>query len=166
VTESVDRDRDAFDLLRASEGAITGTVVCAAAIAATAAHIGSIAQLSVVILGTVGVYWLAHLHAETIGSTLTRGHHPLAALRHAFWETLPIAAVSVVPLGVLVVTTIFGVDIVPAAKIALVATIALLVVYSYIAGARGGLDAKGKLASALAGGAIGLIVVLLKVGLH
>ena len=166
MTEPVGGGRDALDLVRASEGAITGTVVCAAAIAATAGHIDTTAQLSLVILGTVGVYWIAHLHAETIGSTLTHRHHPRAALRHAVWETLPIAGVSVVPLGVLLLTTVVGVGIVPAAKLALLATTALLIVYSYIAGARAGLDLRGRLASAAAGGAVGLLVVLLKVGLH
>jgi len=39
--------------------------------------------LCLVILGTVTVYWLAHLHAETLGSALTHGHHPLLAFRHA-----------------------------------------------------------------------------------
>jgi hypothetical protein len=166
VAEPVVDRPAALDLVRASEGAIVGTVVCAAAIAATAGHIDSIAQLCLVILGTVGVYWLAHLHAETIGSTLTQRHHPLAALRHAFWQTLPIAAVSVIPLCVLLVTTLLGFEIVPAAKIALFGTIALLILYSYIAGSRAGLDAKGRWASAVAGGGIGLLVVMLKVGLH
>jgi hypothetical protein len=158
--------RDASALFRSSEEAITGTVVCAAAIAATAGHIDSTAQLSLVILGTVGVYWIAHLHAETIGSSLTQGHHPLTAVRHAFWVTLPIAGASILPLGVLLLSKLFGADVNTAAKIALFATVALLAIYSYVAGARGGLDLTGRLASAAAGGAVGLLVVLLKVGLH
>jgi hypothetical protein len=166
VAEPAATPRDASALFRASEGAITGTVVCAAAIAAGAGHIETTGQLSLVILGTVAVYWIAHLHAETIGSSLTHGHHPLAAIRHAFWETLPIAGASVLPLGVLLVAKLFGADLSTAAKTALFATVALLAIYSYLAGARGGLDLTGRLASAAAGGAVGLLVVLLKVGLH
>ncbi|HET6939691.1 MAG TPA: hypothetical protein VFI19_13835 [Nocardioides sp.] len=158
--------RDASALFRSSEGAITGTVVCAAAIAATAGHIETTGQLSLVILGTVAVYWIAHLHAETIGSSLTHGHHPLIAIRHAFWETIPIAGASVLPLGVLLLSKLFGADVNTAAKIALFATVALLAIYSYVAGARGGLDMRGRLTSAAAGAAVGLLVVLLKVGLH
>jgi hypothetical protein len=166
VGEPAVAPRDALALFRASEGAITGTVVCAAAIAAGAGHIKTTAELSLVILGTVAVYWIAHLHAETIGSALTHRHHPLAAIRHAFWETLPIAAASVVPLGVLLLTTLFGADLKTAAWTAMYASVALLAIYSYIAGARGGLDISGRLASAAAGGAVGVLVVLLKAGLH
>jgi hypothetical protein len=166
VAEPAADTRDPLALFRASEGAITGTVVCAAAIAAGAGHIHTVGELSLVILGTVAVYWIAHLHAETIGSALTHRHHPFAAIRHAFWETLPIAAASVVPLGVLLVTTLFGAGLTTAARTAVYATVALLAIYSYVAGARGGLDTAGRLASAAAGAGVGLLVVLLKAGLH
>ena len=45
-------------------------------------------------------------------------------------------------------------------------TIALLVVYSYVAGARGGLDRWGRFWSAVLGGLLGLVVVAFKVALH
>src|SRR3982751_1157588 len=59
---------DLLGLRRGGEGAITGTVVCAAAIAYSAGHVQSTAHLSLVILGTVAVYWVAHLHAVTLGN--------------------------------------------------------------------------------------------------
>ena len=74
-------------------------------------HAYSTAQLVVAITATVAVYWLAHLHAVTIGSSLTHGHHPIRALRHALVETAPVAAASVVPLAVLVVTRLAGADL-------------------------------------------------------
>lgn len=158
--------RDPLGLVRGGEGAITGTVVCAAAIAYSAGYKDTIGQLSLVILGTVAVYWIAHLHAVTIGSALTHRHHPVAALRHALRETLPIAGASVVPLGVLLVAFVLGAEIRTAAWIALIATIALLTLYSHLAGVRGGLDTAGRIASAATGAGVGLLVVLLKVGLH
>lgn len=158
--------RDPLGLVRGGEGAITGTVVCAAAIAAGTGHTETTAQLSLVILGTVAVYWVAHLHAVTIGNALTHRHHPAAALRHALVETLPIAGASVVPLAVLLLCRLVGAELYVAAWTALIATIALLTLYSYVAGARGGLDLTGRLASAAAGAGVGLLVVLLKVGLH
>ena len=158
--------RDLLGLRRGGEGTITGTVVCAAAIAYSAGHLESTAQLSLTILGTVFVYWIAHLHAVTIGHALTHRHHPLIAFRHALVETLPIAGASVVPLVVLLATTLLGVDLRTSAWIALIATIALLTGYSYEAGARGGLDLRGRLACATAGAGVGLLVVLLKVALH
>lgn len=167
--ESPGRDLDGDDrlgLYRGAEGLITGTVVCAAAIAYGAGHLDTTGTLCLAILGTVLVYWLAHLHAETIGSALTHGHHPMLALRHALSATWPIAGVSVLPVGILLVAELFGADLRTAAWVALIATIGLLTVYSYLAGARGGLDARGRLVSAAAGAGLGILVALLKVALH
>jgi len=47
-----------------------------------------------------------------------------------------------------------------------IVTIGLLSVYSYLAGARGGLDTGGRIASAAAGAALGIVVAALKVALH
>ena len=158
--------RDPLGLVAGGEGTITGTVVCAAAIAYAAGHTGSVWELSGVILGTVAVYWVALLHAVTIGASLTHRHHPVAAFRHALRETWPIAGASVVPLGVLLVSSLLGAELRTAAWCALIATNVLLAVYSYVAGVRGGLDTGGRIASGVAGLALGLLVVLLKVGLH
>ena len=160
------RRADPLRLVSGGEGVITGTVVCAAVIAYGVGHADSTAQLSVAIVATVGVYWLAHLHAVTIGSSLTHGHHPVMALRHAFVETAPVAAVSVVPLAVLLLTRVVGASLSASAWAALVVTIGLLATYSYVGGARGGLDTTGRITSAVAGAGIGVLVALLKVGLH
>jgi len=145
---------------------MTGTVVCAAVIAYGAGHAESVSHLARGILGTVAIYWLAHLHAVTIASSLTHRHHPVMALRHALGETWPIAGASVLPVGVLLVSSLLGADLETASWIAMIATIALLTGYSYLAGARGGLDTWGRVASAAAGAALGILVALLKVALH
>ncbi len=158
--------RDPLGLVTGGEGAITGTVVCAAAIAASAGHVSSLGHLCVAILGTVGVYWLAHVHAVTLGSALTHRHHPVVAFRHALLENVPLAGASVVPLLTLLVCRLAGAELRTASWIALIATIGLLTVYSYVAGARGGLDARGRVASACVGAGLGILVALLKLGLH
>lgn len=170
-TRESDRGRpeeegDRLGLYRGAEGLITGTVVCAAAIAYGAGHLDTTGTLCLAIIGTVAVYWLAHLHAETLGSALTHRHHPLLALRHALAATWPIAGVSVLPVGILLVAELFGAGLRTAAWVALIATIGLLTVYSYMAGARGGLDPRGRLLSAAAGAGLGILVALLKVALH
>ena len=156
---------DRFGLYRGAEGLITGTVVCAAAIAYGGAKVETTGTLCLVIIGTIAVYWLAHLHAETLGSALTHRYHPRLALRHALVATWPIAGVSALPLGILLVAEVFGAELRPAAWVALVATIGLLTFYSYMAGARGGLDARGRVASAAAGAGLGILVALLKIAL-
>ncbi|WP_244928471.1 hypothetical protein [Nocardioides sp. W7] len=155
-----------FRLVLGGEGAITGTVVCAAVIAYGVGHAQTTAHLSLAIAATVTVYWIAHLHAVTIGSALTHGHHPSQALRHALVETAPVALVSIVPLAILLVTRLAGAKLSTSAWTALIATIGLLAVYSYVAGARGGLDLGGRIASAAVGAGVGILVALLKLALH
>jgi hypothetical protein len=157
---------DLLGLALGGEGAITGTVICASVIAYGVGHYDSTGQLSLVIIATVSVYWLAHLHALTIGNALNSGHHPVTALRHAFIETLPLAAASIVPLAVLLLTRLLGADLSTSAWTAMWVSVGLLAVYSYVGGARGGLDLYGRILSALVGASIGVLVALLKVALH
>jgi hypothetical protein len=58
--------RDPLGLVAGGEGTITGTVVCAAVIAYAGNEAESVWKLTGAILGTVAVYWVAHLHAVTI----------------------------------------------------------------------------------------------------
>ena len=157
---------DRLGLYRGAEGLITGTVVCTAAIAYGAAKSETTGTLCMVILGTVTVYWLAHLHAETLGSALTHRHHPMLALRHALAATWPIAGVSVLPVGILLLAELLGAELRTAAWIALIASIGLLTAYSYLAGARSGLNPRGRVVSAAAGAGLGILVALLKIALH
>jgi hypothetical protein len=157
---------DRLGLISGGEGVFTGTVVCAAAIAYGAGHLNSTAELCVAIFGTVLVYWLAHLHARTLGAAVTHGHHPAAALRLALAETWPIAGASVLPIVILILAEIAGASLRTAAWVALIVTIVLLTGYSYLAGVRSGLSTWGKVASAAVGAGIGILVALLKVALH
>jgi hypothetical protein len=157
---------DPLGLITGGEGVFTGTVVCAAAIAYGAAHLESTAELSVAIFGTVLIYWIAHLHATTLGASLTHAHHPVQAFRIALAETWPIAGASVLPIVVLLVAELAGASLRTAAWFALAATIVLLTTYSYLAGVRSGLGTWGRIASAAIGAGIGLLVALLKLSLH
>ncbi len=163
-SERVTADR--WGLLRGGEGLMTGTVVSAAVLAATAGHVNSTAQLSVAIAGTTFVYWLAHLHAATIGAGVRDGMHPLAALRAGALHTWTVAAASLLPLAVLLLAEMVGADVEVASWIALGATVALLTVYSYLAGRRGGLGPRGSVVCAAAGCGLGLLVAVLKAALH
>src|SRR3954452_15994400 len=157
---------DRLGLISGGEGVFTGTVVCAAAIAYGAGHLNSTAELCVAIFGTVLVYWLAHLHARTLGAAVTHGHHPTAALRLALAETWPIAGASVLPIVILILAEIAGASLRTAAWVALIVTIVLLTGYSYLAGVRSGLGPWGRVASAAVGAGIGILVALLKLALH
>jgi hypothetical protein len=165
-TDSADGRSDPLGLFGGGEGLITGTVVCAAVIAASAGHLESTARLTLSIVGAVLVYWLAHLHALTLGFAASGGHHPAIAFRHALAHTWYIVAASLLPVGVLLVAEVAGATLAGAAWAALYATIGLLGAYSFLAGRRGGLGWWGSLASAAAGAALGGLIALLKAALH
>jgi len=160
------RPSDRLGLAAGAEGAITGTVVCAAVIAYGAGHFDSTGQLSLAIVGTLVVYWLAHLHATTLAISLIHRHHPVMALRHALAETWHILGVSALPLVALLLCNLAGASMRTSSWLALIVTIGLLTAYSFVAGMRGGLGVGGRLASAAAGAALGVLVALLKVALH
>ena len=148
------------------EGIITGTVVSAAAIAATAGHLTEDTRLILGILGSVLIYWLAHVHARTLGDAVARQAHPRSALRDALAETWPILAAALVPIGILAISEVAGATIRTAAWIAVIASTVLLTVYSYLAGRRGGLGLGGSLLSASVGAALGVLIIVMKAGLH
>jgi hypothetical protein len=157
-------ERDPLGMIN-GEGVITGTVVSAAAIAAAAGHLEE-TRLVLVILGTAFIYWLAHLHARTLGEAVKHRTHPMNALREALAETWPILAAALLPAAILFVTQLAGVKVRTGAWIAVIASTVLLTVYSFLAGRRGGLGLGGSLISAAIGAGLGLLVVGLKASLH
>ncbi len=100
------RERDPLGLIN-GEGVITGTIVSAAVIAAAVGHLEE-SHLVLAILGTAFIYWLAHLHARTLGDAVKHRTHPVNALKEALAETWPILAASLVPALILFLTQVFG----------------------------------------------------------
>ena len=164
--ERPDERPDPFGLISGGEGLITGTIVCASVIAAAGNFAHSTIQLALAILGTVLVYWLAHLHANAVARAVAEGHRPLRALRLAARHTWPIAAASLLPSVFLLGSELTGATLRTAAWTALFATVGLLAAYSYLAGRRSGLGVWGSLAAAVAGAGLGCLVALVKSMLH
>jgi hypothetical protein len=157
-------ERDALGMIN-GEGMITGTVVSAAVIAAAVGHLEE-TRLVIAILATAFIYWLAHLHARTLGDAVKHHTHPIDALKEALAETWPILAAALVPAVILIVTQLAGADIRTAAWIAVISSTVLLTVYSFFAGRRGGLGIAGSLVSASIGAMLGILIIVLKAGLH
>jgi len=160
----LERERDPLGMIN-GEGIITGTVVSAAVIAAAAGHLEE-THIVLAILGTAFIYWLAHLHARTLGDAVKHRTHPVDALREALAETWPILAASLLPAVIMLIAKLVGADIRRAAWIAVIASTVLLALYSFFAGRRGGLGLGGSLLSGAIGAALGILVILLKAGLH
>ena len=157
-------ERDPLGMIN-GEGIITGTVVSAAVIAAAVGHLEE-TRLVIAILATAFIYWLAHLHARTLGDAVKHHTHPVDALKEALAETWPILAAALVPIIILIVTQLAGADIRTAAWIAVISSTVLLTVYSFFAGRRGGLGIGGSLVSGSIGAMLGILIIVLKAGLH
>src|SRR5215211_908043 len=155
TASDVKPERDPLGMIN-GEGVITGTVVSSAVIAAAVGHLEE-TRLVIAILATAIIYWLAHLHARTLGDAVKHHRHPMGSLREALAETWPILAASLVPAAILFVTQLFGANVGTAAWIAVIASTALLTVYSFLAGRRGGLGLGGSLLSAAVGAMLGLL---------
>jgi hypothetical protein len=160
----VERERDPLGMIN-GEGVITGTVVSTAVIAAAAGHLEE-THLVIAILGTAFIYWLAHLHARTLGDSVKHRTHPVDSLKEALAETWPILAAACVPAIILLVVQLAGTELRTGAWIAVIASTVLLTIYSFFAGRRGGLGLRGSLLSAAIGAGLGILVILLKAGLH
>ena len=156
----VTAERDPLGMIN-GEGIITGTVVSAAAVG----HLEE-TRLVIAILATAFIYWLAHLHARTLGDAVKHHTHPVDALKEALAETWPILAAALVPIIILIVTQLAGADIRTAAWIAVISSTVLLTVYSFFAGRRGGLGIGGSLVSGSIGALLGILIIVLKAGLH
>ena len=157
-------ERDPLGMIN-GEGIITGTVVSAAVIAAAVGHLEE-TRLVIAILATAFIYWLAHLHARTLGDAVKHHTHPVDALKEALAETWPILAAALVPIIILIVTQLDGADIRNAAWTAVISSTVLLTVYSFFAGRRGGLGIGGSLVSGSIGAMLGIMIIVLKAGLH
>jgi hypothetical protein len=164
VASHVERERDPLGMIN-GEGVITGTVVSAAVIAAAAGHLGE-TRIVLAILGAAFIYWLAHLHARTLGDAVKHRTHPMDAFKEALAETWPILAAASLPAVILLVIQLVGIDIRVGAWIAVIACTVLLTIYSFFAGRRGGLGLGGSLLSAAIGAGLGMLVIGLKAGLH
>jgi hypothetical protein len=160
----VERERDPLGMIN-GEGVITGTVVSTAVIAAAAGHLED-THLVIAILGTAFIYWLAHLHARTLGDSVKHRTHPVDALKEALAETWPILAAACVPAIILIIVQLVGIKLLTGAWIAVIASTVLLALYSFFAGRRGGLGLGGSLLSAAIGAALGMLIVVLKASLH
>lgn len=149
-------------LLRHAQPAIAGTVVCGAVIAASGGKGLGIGSLAAAILVSSVVYWIAHIYIDTL-AVVAAGHHTVAtAARQAASHTWFLAAVSLIPLGVLLLFGLLGTQTKTAAFAALGATTVLLAAYGAMAGHHGGLGRWGIVAAAVGGAGLGLTLIAVK----
>lgn len=141
---------------------IYGMIVTASVLASAGASLRT-GPLAVAVFVTLLVYWVAEEYAE-IGEHASKGHLPtLAHTRAALAAKWPMVSASYIPLLTLLVARLAHASTTSAALIALCVTVTLLMVYGWRAGQAAGLSRLGRLAMTVAAGALGVVMILLKV---
>ncbi len=123
-------------------------------------------QVAVAVLVTVFVYWVAEQYAAVLAARLAGRASSARQIRASLREGWPMVEASYAPLLVLLLAWLFGASRAVAVLSALAFTTVLLFAFGWMAGRRGGLSGLRLLASALVGGGLGLVMIVLKVALH
>jgi hypothetical protein len=147
---------------RRRSAGIYGTIVASAVLAAGGSHLRTVA-LAVAVLVTLLVYWAAEGYAELLGEHAHSGRLPSwSHVRASLAGIWPMVTASYVPLASLLVVRVLGADTRTAATVALLVTIALLLVQGWVAGKASQLRGVRLLAVTLIAGAFGVMMILLK----
>ncbi len=144
---------------------IYGVIVSAAVMAAS--HADSAAAVTVAVLVTLVIYWGAERYSRLVAERIHEGHRPnwrqVRLQLTAGWE---IVTASALPLAVLMILRLLGVDLDLAVIWALACSTLLLCLAGWEIGRHGQLTGFERLASAAVAGAFGVMLILLKTVLH
>jgi hypothetical protein len=144
---------------------IYGVIVSAAVMAAS--HAASAVALIVAVLVTLTVYWSAERYARLVAERVHTGHRP--TWRHVWrqlatgWEMV---AASALPLAVLALPRLLGVDLDRAVLGALSCSTLLLCLAGWEVGRHGQLTGWERLLSTAVAGVFGVALIVLKTALH
>jgi hypothetical protein len=148
---------------RARAAGIYGTIVTAAVLATGGGQVRAV-PLALLVFGTLVVYWMAELYAEVLGEHVHEGRLPRGAeLRSLFTSSWHMVTASYVPLVVLVATALLGFSVTVASYAALTTTVLLLIFHGHSAGVDAGLSGGRLLGTTAAAGALGILMVALKI---
>ncbi len=119
--------------------------------------------LSVSILVTLVVYWLAEEYAEILGEQLAAGRLPTwPDIRSALAGTWPMVSASYIPLLALIPARLAGASPANAATVGLVVAVVLLTAYAWAAGRAADLRGRQLLAITSVAAGLGLVMIVLK----
>jgi hypothetical protein len=149
--------------------AIYGTILVMAVITALS-HDDSVksAELIAGVLATTFVFWIAHVYAEVLGQRVEgeAGRFSFGNVAVAARGEWPLVEASLLPVLALLLGVVGVVETNTAVGIAIGAGVVELFGYGIAAGRRLRLSLRATIAVALVNGALGLVIVLLKVLVH
>jgi hypothetical protein len=141
---------------------IYGTIVTAAVLAAAGGRLPTL-PLTIAILVTLLVYWVAEEYAELLGDHFEGERTPTwPEARAALAASWPMVSASFAPLVVLVVVRLSGASPANAANVALAVAIILLMIHGWSAGRAAHLRGRQLLVVTSVAAALGLLMIALK----
>lgn len=157
---------------------IYGTVICSSILASAGSE--SSLRVSLTVVVTLFVYWMAERYAEVLGLAASSGPGSAAEaeaeapgpritgahIRHVLGSHWSMVQASVTPLAVLLGSRILGADAETAIDIALAYTMFLLVGLGWLAATRAGLTGWQRGMATIFTAMLGVVVVILKASLH
>ncbi|MDF2090826.1 hypothetical protein P0Y31_00575 [Knoellia sp. 3-2P3] len=144
---------------------IYGVIVSAAVMAS--AHAETALAVVVAVLVTMVIYWGAERYARLVAERIHQGHRPTwAQARSQLTNGWEMVTASYLPLAVLSVLTLLGVELYGAVLSALVCSTVLLCIAGWAMGRNGHLTPWERVASTVVAGLFGLVMIALKSQLH
>ena len=152
--------------LRRRAAHLYGLIICGAVLAA-ATDSARLSLVALAMLGTLAIYWLAEAYAHWMAALMVH-QRPLtrAEGRAAILDGFPLVAASVVPVLVLALEAVLGVDTPRGLRIALWVNAALLLGVGWSMSTGGGFRGWRRVGLALIAGLMGVAMVGLKTLLH
>jgi hypothetical protein len=142
-------------------------LIVASSVLAAGAEDDDIVHVSMSVLVTLVVYWLAETYAHAMAVRHVKGQRiGWAEARHDLRAGWPLVSASFVPLIAVVITAVLGASVSTAQTVGLVCATLLLFSSGWVAGRRGGLTGFRLLLSALIAAAFGVALIGLKAALH
>ena len=141
---------------------IYGAIVTAAVLAAAGGQLPTLA-LSVSVVVTLLVYWLAEEYAELLGEQVEGGRPPTwPYVRRVLASTWPMVSASYLPLLVMVLARLAGAPTAAAANFGLAMAVVLLAVHGWSADRASHLRGRQLVATTSIAAALGLVMIALK----
>lgn len=145
--------------------AIYGVIVSAGVMAA--AHAETAMAVIVAVLVTLVVYWGAERYARLVAERIHEGHRPTwAHVRAQLTDGWTMVTASYLPLAVLAVLTLLGVELFGAVISALACSTVLLCLAGWAMGRGGHLTLLERVVSTAVAGLFGVAMITLKAMLH
>ena len=141
---------------------IYGAIITAAILDTAGGRLHTVA-LTVSVVGTLLVYWIAEEYAEALGEQAAGGRLPSwDSIQAALVSTWPMVTASFVPLLAVLLASVAGASLLTAANVGLVVAVVVLTIHGWMAGRAAQLQSwKLVVATSIAAG-LGLVMILLK----